>query len=280
MPTQPLAEVFGYPVDNLAREAKRHRDKHLCPYNNVVAKCTKNSIDNPLGVCSVFSGSEPVITCPVRFREDWIAAKDAASFFFSPGTKWVKLNEVTLHDKTGREAGNIDVVLAAIDKKGEVLDFGALEVQAVYISGNVRDPFKAYMKKPSVGASFDWRGKPKYPRPDYLSSSRKRLVPQLIFKGGILKTWGKKVAVALNTGFFQTLPTLTEVAKEKAEVAWLVYDLKLDPNTHRYKLERNRIVYTLFTESLEKISKSEAGNKADFIARLQERLRHGYGKNC
>ena len=27
--------------------------------------------------------------------------------------------------------------------------------------------------------------------PDYLSSSRKRLVPQLIYKGSILKAWGK-----------------------------------------------------------------------------------------
>jgi len=38
---------------------------------------------------------------------------------------------------------------------------------------------------------------PNYPRPDYLSSSRKRLAPQLIFKGGIINAWGKKTAVAL-----------------------------------------------------------------------------------
>jgi len=42
----------------------------------------------------------------------------------------------------GRSAGNIDVVLVSYDNDGKVLDFGALEIQAVYISGNVRDPFE------------------------------------------------------------------------------------------------------------------------------------------
>ena len=46
----------------------------------------------------------------------------------------------------------------------------------------------------------DWAvSRKKVPRPDYLSSSRKRLAPQLIFKGGILKTWGRKQAVAVHS---------------------------------------------------------------------------------
>jgi len=34
------------------------------------------------------------------------------------------------------------VVLVAYDDAGKVVDFGALEIQAVYISGNVREPFE------------------------------------------------------------------------------------------------------------------------------------------
>ena len=96
---------------------------------------------------------------------------------------------------------------------GKVYDFGALEIQAVYISGNVRDPFEHFMKDPKARASMDWSNQPNYPRPDYLSSSRKRLAPQLLFKGGILHGWRKKIAVALNKSFFDTLPKLKRCFK-------------------------------------------------------------------
>ena len=48
------------------------------------------------------------------------------------------MTEVRLNDANGKSAGNIDVVPVSYDNDGKVLDFGALEVQAVYISGNVR----------------------------------------------------------------------------------------------------------------------------------------------
>ena len=67
MPQQPLAEVFGFPIDNLGETASHFRQHKLCPYNNRVPSCTKNNILNPLGVCSVFDSDHAVITCPVRF---------------------------------------------------------------------------------------------------------------------------------------------------------------------------------------------------------------------
>jgi hypothetical protein len=140
--------------------------------------------------------------------------------------KWTSLTEVRLNDATGKPAGSIDVVLVAYDDAGKVVDFGTLEIQAVYISGNVREPFEYYMEDPASRASMDWSNKANYPRPDYLSSSRKRLVPQLVYKGGILHSWNKKIAVALNRTFFATLPTLKQVPKDQADIAWLVYDLK------------------------------------------------------
>jgi len=89
---------------------------------------------------------------------------------------------------------------------GKITDFGALEVQAVYITGNVRNPFEHYMEDPKSRKAMNWSGRPNYAGPDYLSSSRKRLAPQLIYKGGIFQRWKKKIAVALHRGFFKTLP--------------------------------------------------------------------------
>ena len=269
----PLAEVFGFPTDNLTEDADRHRRDRLCPFGNAVPNCTKTSIENPLGVCSVHSvGGETVITCPVRFREGWRIASDAAGFFFPPGAAWTSLTEVRLKDSVGKSAGNIDIVLLSYDTLGRIVDYGALEVQAVYISGNISTPFQHYMEDPHERVNMDWRGQRNYPRPDYLSSSRKRLAPQLIFKGGILNGWGRKMAAALNTGFYNTLPALDEVDPADADLAFFVYDLVLNPVQDRYVLTLNKTVYTKFEPTLLKMTRSEAGEEKLFLGQMQKKL--------
>lgn len=271
---QPLAEVFGHLISDQTPAANRYRSHRLCPFNNKVPNCTKDKAKNPLGVCSVYHENHPVITCPIRFREDWIITDDAASFFFEEGTPWSSLTEVRLNDSQGKSAGNIDVVLAAYDDNGRVFDFGALEIQAVYISGNVRDPFEYFMKSPRNRATMDWSSQPNYPRPDYLSSSRKRLVTQLLFKGGILRSWGKKVAVALSKEFFATLPKLKQVAKSKADIVWLIYDLELVQEHDRagYSLKKVDEVFTEFEASLLSITTPSPGRIEDFMTLLQEKI--------
>jgi hypothetical protein len=175
-------------------------------------------------------------------------------------------------DSVGKSAGNIDVVLLSYDALGRIIDYGSLEVQAVYISGNISTPFQHYMENPSARADMDWRGQRNYPRPDYLSSSRKRLAPQLIFKGGILNGWGRKMAVALNTGFYETLPALDEVDPAEADLALFIYDLILDPAQNRYVLTLHKTLYTKFEVALIKITRSEAGEEALFLGQLQKQL--------
>jgi hypothetical protein len=125
---------------------------------------------------------------------DYLIVADAAEFFFPGHNNYLALTEVRLDDRHGKSAGNLDIVLVALNNSGEIIDFGALEVQAVYISGNIGNVFKAYMADPERNAALEWPSK-NYPKPDFLSSSRKRLAPQLIYKGGILNSWGKKLAV-------------------------------------------------------------------------------------
>lgn len=273
-PSQPLAEVFGHLLADQSSKAERYRSHRLCPFNNKVPNCTKDKAKDPLGVCSIYFENMPVITCPIRFREDWVIADDAASFFFDSDTTWSSLTEVRLNDARGKSAGNIDIVLVAYDSNGKVTDFGALEIQAVYISGNVRDPFEYFMKNPRGRASMDWSNKPNYPRPDYLSSSRKRLAPQLLFKGGILHSWKKKIAVALSKGFFDTLPAMKSVPKSKADIAWLIYDLKRtkDSKEEKYTLKKVDEVFTGFQPALLSITTPSPGRIDEFIKLLQEKL--------
>ncbi len=270
----PLAEVFGFSVTDHSLKAERYRSHRLCPFNNKIPNCTKDKAKNPLGVCSIFQNNKPVITCPIRFREDWLITDDAASFFFEEGTMWSSLTEVRLNDVYGKSAGNIDLVLVAYDEQGKVIDFGALEVQAVYISGNVRDSFEHYMKDTNAHALMDWTSQPNYPRPDFLSSSRKRLAPQLLFKGGILHSWNKKMAVAINKSFFDTLPTLKAVPKCDGDIAWFIYDLEqiMDGNQERFQLKKIDVVYTEFQPALLTITTALPGQVNNFLKLLQGKL--------
>lgn len=271
-PKHPLAEVFGYLTTDHSALATLGRKNRLCPFNNRVPNCTKDKAKNPLGVCSIHHNGAPTITCPVRFRENWIITSDAADFFFGDNALWSSLTEVRLPDGQDKSAGNIDVVLVAYDKHEKIIDFGALEVQAVYISGNVREPFEYFINSPKDNQAMDWSDQPNYPRPDYLSSSRKRLAPQLLFKGGILNAWGKKSAIALNKAFFDTLPKLKHVPKQQANVGWFIYDLVLDSVSKRYQLTKVNEVFTQFDESLQKITTPVPGDVKKFLGALQEKL--------
>ena len=274
MPKNPLAEVFGFPVNNMSEVAINHRNNRLCPfYNSSGPNCTKASVDNPLGVCSIYQGNNVVVTCPVRFRQDYKILSDAGQFFFGE-KKFVALTEVRLNDHAGKSAGNIDIVLATLDGNNRVSDFGAVEVQAVYISGNVRKVFDSYISTPETNYQMEWAVK-NYPKPDYLSSSRKRLAPQLVYKGGILHQWGKKMAVVVHRGFFQELPELEQINSEQAEIAWLVYDLKRDSTLNIFRLQLSEIRYTYFESALNRIITLATGDIAAFTKNLEARIKNG-----
>lgn len=122
-----------------------------------------------------------------------------------------------------------------------------------------------------INADMDWTNEPNYPRPDFLSSSRKRLAPQLMFKGGILNAWKKKMAVALDVAFFETLPALEKVSKEDADMSWLIYDL-IDREGQSYELQKIETVYTKFSDALDTITRPKVGKIEDFIKILQSKV--------
>lgn len=265
----PLAEIFGFPVNNETDLAKYYRENRLCPYHNRFPNCTKCKADNPLGVCCINHGEDKVITCPSRFREDWRILHDAASFVWPKGTKWTSLPEIKLVDAEGQSAGNVDYVIVSYDDDGQITDFASIEVQGVYISGNLSNPFQEYMKSPSP--EFEWHGR-NFPNPDYLSSSRKRLIPQMLYKGGIFKAWNKKQCVVLQKSFFETLPQMPQTSKEKADIAWFLYDLEYNKADQRNHIKLVDTVYIDFHSALEHVIYTKPGKMEDFQSLLQGKL--------
>jgi len=266
----PLAEVFGFPIEIESQKAQRYRKQKLCPFNNKVPNCTKDKANNPLGVCSVWHNGTSVITCPTRFREDWVIIENASAFAFGSKANWTSLSEIKLVDKNGQSAGNIDFILVQYNEAGQLIDFASLEVQGVYISGNLRNPFEEYIKKQSK--DFEWPRGYNYPKPDYLSSSRKRLIPQMLYKGGIFQSWKRKQTVALQKSFFDTLPNLPTTTKSKADVAWFLYDLKFNKEQNQNNLVLVDTIYTEFEPALLRVTTPEPGDVSGFINILQTRL--------
>ena len=153
-----------------------------------------------------------------------------------------------------------------------ILDFGALEIQAVYVTGNIRNVFNEFQGSPKLFLSKEFQGRKLVPHPDYLSSSRKRLAPQLLYKGGIINAWGKKTCIALDSGLYDTLPKLKTVRRDRADFAWLVYGLKYLRSRQIFRLKLEQIVYTRFEEALNTITHATPGNVEEFIAKLQIKL--------
>lgn len=271
MKNAPLAEIFGFSPANVSRTAIRHRADRLCPFNNVGPNCTKDKKNDPLGVCSVFRDARPVITCPIRFREEWLIASDAARFFFPEGTQWTFLPEIRMKDASGKSAGVLDLILVSYDENGLITDYGALEIQAVYISGNVRAPFQMYMRTPEEYNNQDWSRLVEKPKPDFLSSL-KRLIPQLLIKSRILRAWDRRMAVAIDEAFFNSLPAMREVGSRTSDLAWLVYELQSDALAERFRLTNTRCVYTDLRETIAVMTEPEIGPEEPFLKLLQEKL--------
>lgn len=266
--------MFGFAPDDQSAEAVRHRRHRLCPFNNTTPSCTKDRSNDPLGVCSVHAEGRvsPVITCPIRFREGWRFASDAAEFFFDTDVRWTALTEVPLPDATGKRVGNIDLILAQHDADARLIRFGSVEIQSVYISGNIRDAFTEYLTDPATYLTDPTVGL-SAARPDYLSS-RKRLQPQLAAKGSILRAWGIKQVVVTDTAFFASLPPMPTVAPEHGDLLWLTYALD-EPTTPAGSrtLALHGRHYTDYTDAMTAISKApEPGSLSQFEQIVQRRL--------
>ncbi|WP_068468773.1 NotI family restriction endonuclease [Candidatus Protochlamydia phocaeensis] len=271
MTNQPLAEIFGYPAESTSPEAQRCRKMRLCPFNNRIPNCTKDRAKKPLGVCSIYEKGRKTVVCPIRLRQNWRVIEGAADAFFDPGTLWTSITDVKLFDKYYNLVGIIDFILVAYNQRGDIIDFGALDLHAAYVTQNLRRPFERYMYDQQAYLKEGYKGQ-NQPHADYLSTIRKRIAPQLIYKGSIFHAWQKRSAIALDKGLFDALPGFTEVDAHQSEVTWLVYDYASNNVDGINDLILHKTVHTLFEPTLFQITRVEPGLLESFISELQEQL--------
>ncbi|MCY4212552.1 MAG: NotI family restriction endonuclease [Gammaproteobacteria bacterium] len=282
-----IAEWYGQSLLGLSPTERRrlatvaldeHPEIPSCPFQPNAPPCRK-----PGGVCSIIryaptetgriarSEGDPVIVCPARFQQSSMLMRWFAEIVGFAAEEAMQAREVPfMHSTaTGKPAGKIDVVLAR-EAKGTLRWYG-LEIQAVYFSGKG-------MRSEFLAMKADSRSQPPYPnanrRPDWRSSSAKRLMPQLQVKVPTVRRWGSKLAVAVDRPFFDSIGGPGDSPRhdlDDGDVIWLVP--KLVPNqAGGYSLQRGHWEVLTLEETNAKLLAAAPVQRSSFEGELSKRL--------
>ncbi|MEJ2680284.1 MAG: NotI family restriction endonuclease [Gammaproteobacteria bacterium] len=264
-----ISEIFGYDVDNLTEEAQNNRSRKHCPFRH--SPCTKSSKSDPIGVCSLSDGETAASLCPVRFLEGNRIFHDAAKLAFGTGAHFAVFPEVRIlkiQDQKDpeklRKIGKVDFVLGEI-KNDSIVDFAAVEVQAVYFSGGeIRSPMHHFLQHQHLDRTNSDR------RPDFRSSAQKRLVPQLQLKVPVFRRWGKKFFVIVDTQFFDALPAFAQTTPSNSEITWLTYPIVKCHS--QYSMQAPIVVYSEWDEVQNALREGAPPEPSEIVEVLQNKL--------
>ena len=212
-----------------------------------------------------------VVTCPRRFEQDSVVLEWLADILDLDRTRVRIAREVPFmsNTQTGRPAGKIDLVVA--ETRHGRLRWHGLEIQAVYFSG-------LGMAKEFLTLANDLGRHPPFPqdvrRPDWRSSSAKRLLPQLQIKGPTLRRWGAKLAVCVDAQFFESIggpgrkPTQD---LDSGDIIWMVPEIVAEARGS-WRLRRGHWEVLTLEETEVKLQAARTVSRAEFEESLAGRL--------
>lgn len=111
-------------------------------------------------------------------------------------------------------------------------------------------------------------------RPDWRSSSAKRLMPQLLIKAPTVRRWGTKIAVAVDKPFFAEMGGPSHRVRQDlgdGDIIWMIPELRRDP-ADRYRLTRGHWEVLTLEESCERLLAAETIRQDAFERALAGRL--------
>lgn len=255
-----IGEIFGH--DTAIPGHMPTRILGQCPFSGNA--CAKAGKINPLGICTMTDGHNATAVCPIRFKESDRIFNDAAKIAFGAGISFIAVPEVRVLEviKNGKKKkiGKVDYLIAKLEKD-KVVDFAALEVQAVYISGRtIRPLYEKYLKTGILNEESRRR-------PDFRSSAQKRLMPQLALKVPIFRRWGKKFFVATDSTFFNELPPMPSKTKGNSEITWLSYPITRN-SEGGYTMNDPNILFTFWSDVESALREGVAPEESEILATL------------
>ncbi|WP_017842817.1 NotI family restriction endonuclease [Methylotuvimicrobium buryatense] len=233
--------------------------------------------DRAMGVPVDGKQGELRATCPYRFHEEldvfnWVGETilDDPEPLLVGEVGFLEAGATT-DNEGGDDVGRIDMVLVSSKTtQGAPMAWAALEIQAVYFSGNaMKGEFEAFND-----ASVDWVIFPAgRRRPDYRSSGPKRLMPQLQIKVPTLRRWGKKMAVVVDRAFFDSIGEMDNVTDiSNADIAWFIVRFEEVDGQKRTRIVRDEIRYTTLERSVEGLTGGKPVPLSMFETRINEKI--------
>jgi len=301
-----IGEWYGYKLTELTSDQRRHyaqenlkpkkeRAPQPCPFKarKTDALCTKDGgvcslrayayVEHPstgraIGVPVDGKTGEFRATCPNRFNEaldifKWVGETvlgDANPRLVGE-VGFLEAGATTDNEVGGEDVGRIDMVLVSdLSERRRQLEWVALEIQAVYFSGDaMKGEFRAF-----ADPTVDWTV---YPagrrRPDYRSCGPKRLMPQLQIKVPTLRRWGKKMAVVVDRAFFDSIGEMDHVADiSNADIAWFIVRFEDVPGNPRTRLVRDEVRYTTLERAVDGLTGGKPVPLSVFESRITNKV--------
>lgn len=201
-------ECFGHRPDSPA--LARAIQKKLCPFvGGTCSKAFGNKIIN--GACTLIGPNtqKPTICCPKRlYADNYKILSDTAALAFGPNIPLVLEHEaipasqavaipfgqkqgheirVPYSDVKGSSKFSVDWIIAHVNASGELEEFIALEVQTIDTTGNYQLQFRELAITHDPKAFKDHKAPEKSSSSFNFENVNKRILPQLITKGHILR---------------------------------------------------------------------------------------------
>lgn len=268
----PIVEIFGFPPNNHSDLAERTRSAYQCPFLEETCIKEGHDIGMPLGTCTVTSPYGPVVTCPKRFYGKTHALLDkVAAYFFDTHDQILRIPEVGPNQRS-----SLDWILAEHDSEGNVLTYHGVEVQAIDITGSVKPYFRAYMEGEDV-SQIDHRHGINW------ANVFKRMMPQVLAKGAMLASYGKKLGVLVQDQLLDYMERSKRMRIERepnpdlANIVFFSCTLQYDEENDIYTLEMSPTVLPsssrrLETAFIQGLLGGDTPRRTEFEALVQQKV--------
>jgi hypothetical protein len=260
------SEIFGHPFNADHAQAELGRERRWCPFVDKVCYKKSRLIEYPFGVCSAFVGGSDIALCPRRFLDGHTVFTDIARHHFGGTSDLLVFPEIRLPN-----AGSFDFVMVKHKPMSTIIeDFVAIEFQTGQTTGTgelvagLKDFMggeRAFYKSYNFGLnSYDiW----------------KRTFTQVLTKGVIMESWGRKIFWVVQEPIYQDFErryALHDLGfDEHQTTVFALYDLVRSTNKFDLVATRNT------SASIDRLFGAFRTNpnmpqQEDFVAALQSKV--------
>jgi hypothetical protein len=169
----------------------------------------------------------------------------------------------------GDDVGRIDMVLVSNKPvQGAPMEWCALEIQAVYFSGNaMRREFKAFADDNVDWIIFRPAGGGRTTAAALLNVSCRNFRSRF-------RRWGRKMAVVVDRAFFNSVGEMDNVADiSNADIAWFIVKFEEVPGSKYSRIVRDEVRYSTLERSVDGLTGGKPVPKSVFEERISGKMK-------